>query len=103
MGCPALLLIRSAGKESVLERKGTSMKMLRRYEISTAIALILILGGAMAAAAQFKNSTPIPPSVPAPDKIETPFGTVHLDDGFPNKESADKIYNMLDLQRAVRG
>ncbi len=57
----------------------------------------------MTAAAQFKNSTPIPPSVPAPDKVETPFGTVHLDDGFPDKDSADKIYNMLDFQRAVQG
>ncbi len=57
----------------------------------------------MPASAQFKNSTPMPSSVPAPDKVETPFGTVHLDDGFPNKESADKIYNMLDFQRAVQG
>jgi len=53
--------------------------------------------------AQYKNSTPIPPSIPAPDKVETPFGTVHMNDGFPDKESADKLYNMLDFQRAVQG
>jgi hypothetical protein len=79
------------------------MRTLRRYQISAALAVILILGGVMTAAAQFKNSTPIPSTVPAPDKVETPFGTVHLDDGFPDKESADKIYNMLDFQRAVQG
>ena len=69
------------------------MRTLGRYPISTALALILIVGGVMPVSAQFKNSTPIPPSVPAPDKVETPFATVHLDDGFPDKESADKIYN----------
>jgi hypothetical protein len=74
-----------------------------RYQVTTALALILIVGGAVPIFAQFKNSTPIPPSVPAPDKVETPFGTVHLDDGFPDKESADKIYSMLDFQRAVQG
>lgn len=54
-------------------------------------------------AAQYKNSTPVPPSITAPDKVETPFGTVHMDDGVPDKESADKLYNMLDFQRAVQG
>jgi len=64
---------------------------------------MLILTGVVPTAAQYKNSTPIPPSIPAPDKVETPFGTVHLNDGFPDKESADKLYNMLDFQRAVQG
>jgi hypothetical protein len=79
------------------------MRTRQRFQISTALALILILGGVVPATAQFKNSTPIPPSIPAPDKVETPFGTVHLDNGFPDRESADKIYNMLDFQRAVQG
>ena len=51
---------------------------------------------------QYKNSTPIPPSVPAPDKIETPFGEVRLNYGFPDKESTDKLYDNLDFQRAVQ-
>ena len=79
------------------------MRTRQRSQITTALALILILVSVMPAAAQFKNSTPTPSSVPAPDKVETPFGTVHMDDGFPDKDSADKIYNMLDFQRAVQG
>ncbi len=79
------------------------MRTLDGHQITIALSLILILAGAVPAAAQFKNSTPIPPSIPAPDKVETPFGPVHLDDGFPDKASADKIYNMLDFQRAVQG
>jgi hypothetical protein len=34
--------------------------------------------------------------------VETPFGTMHLDDGFPDKRSADKLYDMPDFQRAVQ-
>ncbi len=79
------------------------MRTPHRFQISTALGLVLILAGVVPATAQYKNSTPIPPSIPAPDKVETPFGTVHLDDGFPDKESADKIYDMLDYQRAVQG
>lgn len=77
------------------------MKTRHHFRISTAIALILT--AVVPATAQYKNSTPIPPSIIAPDKVETPFGTVHMDDGFPDRESADKLYNMLDFQRAVQG
>ncbi|HEX8711755.1 MAG TPA: DUF1254 domain-containing protein [Terracidiphilus sp.] len=67
------------------------------------LVFIAPLFAVVPAFAQYKNSTPIPPSVIAPDKVETPFGTVHLEDGFPDKDSADKLYNMLDFQRAVQG
>ena len=79
------------------------MRTGHRLQAGSALGLIMILTTVVPATAQFKNSTPIPPSIPAPDKVETPFGTVHLDDGFPDKESADKIYDMLDYQRAVQG
>ena len=79
------------------------MKTRRRFEISAVLALLFILTAVMPATAQYKNSTAIPPSIPAPDKVETPFGTVHMNDGFPDKESADKLYDMLDFQRAVQG
>jgi hypothetical protein len=79
------------------------MKTSHQFRIITTLALMLILTAVVPAAAQYKNSAPIPPSIPAPDKVETPLGTVHMDDGFPDKESADKLYNMLDFQRAVQG
>jgi hypothetical protein len=49
-----------------------------------------------------KFSTPIPPGVASPDKIETRFGTLNFFDGFPDKESAEKLYDNLDFQRAVQ-
>ena len=53
-------------------------------------------------AQQYKMSTRIPPSVPIPDNLDTPFGTLHFVDGFPNEESTKKIYDNLDFQRAVQ-
>ena len=67
------------------------------------ISAFLVLTANTPAEAQYKNSTATPPSIAASDKVETPFGTVHLDDGFPDKDSADKLYDMLDFQRAVQG
>ncbi len=40
---------------------------------------------------------------PAPDKIETSFGTLEFEGGaFPTKASVQKIYDELDLQRATQ-
>jgi hypothetical protein len=47
-------------------------------------------------------TTPVPPSIPIPDKVETRFGTLNFVDGFPDQASVDKIYDNLDFQRAVQ-
>lgn len=40
---------------------------------------------------------------PAPDKMTTGFGTLEFEGGaFPTAESAQKIYDELDLQRATQ-
>ncbi len=54
------------------------------------------------AAPEYKYSTPMPPGVASPDKVETRFGTLNFFDGFPDKESAEKLYDNLDFQRAVQ-
>ena len=51
---------------------------------------------------QLKYSTPMPPGVASPDKVETLFGTLNFFDGFPDKASAEKLYDNLDFQRAVQ-
>jgi hypothetical protein len=51
---------------------------------------------------QYKYSTPMPPGVAAPEKMETPFGTLKFFDGVPDKASTEKIYDNLDFQRAVQ-
>jgi hypothetical protein len=54
------------------------------------------------AAPEFKYSTPLPPGVVSPDKVETRFGTLNFFDGVPDQASTDKIYDNLDFQRAVQ-
>ena len=40
---------------------------------------------------------------PAPDKIETDFGTLKFDlEAFPTEETTKKIYDEMDLQRATQ-
>jgi hypothetical protein len=51
---------------------------------------------------EYKYSTPMPPGVASPDKIETRLGTLTFFDGFPDKATTEKLYDNLDFQRAVQ-
>lgn len=51
---------------------------------------------------QYKYSTPLPPGVASPNKLDTPFGELHFLQGFPDKASVEKLYDNLDFQRAVQ-
>jgi hypothetical protein len=51
---------------------------------------------------QFKYSTPLPPGIAAPARVETRFGTLKFDGGVPDQASTDNIYDNLDFQRAVQ-
>jgi hypothetical protein len=51
---------------------------------------------------RYKYSTPMPPGVAAPEKMETAFGTLKFFDGVPDEVSTEKIYDYLDFQRAVQ-
>ncbi len=50
----------------------------------------------------YKYSTPMPPGIAAPDSIETRLGTLRFFDGFPDKATAQKLYDNLDFERAVQ-
>jgi len=54
------------------------------------------------AAPELKYSTPMPPGVASPDRIESRLGTLNLFDGFPDKATAEKLFDNLDFQRAVQ-
>ena len=54
------------------------------------------------AAPKMKMTTDIPPSIEIPDKVETRIGTLNFVDGFPDKETTQKVYDNLDFQRAVQ-
>jgi hypothetical protein len=51
---------------------------------------------------QYKYSTPMPPDVAIPDKVETRLGTLSFDSGIPDQATTDKLYDNLDFQHAVQ-
>ena len=48
-----------------------------------------------------KMTTEIPEAITIADKVKTRIGTLTFDDGYPTEETAQKIYDQLDFQRAV--
>ena len=86
---------------SLLKIGGLNMKngTIRTALTHTSFALCLC------AAASAQN-TPgyndfIPPQIMTPDTVETPIGTLKFFDGFPNKETTQKLYDNLDFMRGT--
>lgn len=46
-------------------------------------------------------NTTIPSEVMTPDRVETRLGTLEFFDGFPSKETAQKVFDNLDFMRGV--
>jgi hypothetical protein len=46
-------------------------------------------------------TTPIPPQITTPDRVETRLGTLRFFDGVPDAASVDLLYDNLDFQRGV--
>ena len=72
--------------------------------LKTALAGLLATGLASqtwAAPPKMKYTTEIPANVITPDKMETSIGTLEFNDGFPTDETAQKVWDNLDLIRAV--
>lgn len=84
--------------------------MTRRNRLPSMIALAaLFAAGSTAVNGQtspgsqmFKFETPIPPGIAAPDQVETRLGTLRFFGGFPDKATAEKVYDNLDFQRGVQ-
>ena len=51
---------------------------------------------------KMKMTTEIPDGLETPDKIQTTIGTLTSFDGVPDKETTQKVYDNLDLQRATQ-
>ena len=45
--------------------------------------------------------TPIPQSITTPAAVDTSIGTLQFPNGVPTSETAQKVYDELDLQRGV--
>ena len=68
----------------------------------TGLLATLLATSALAQPPKMKMTTEIPPGIATPDKLETRIGTLNLFDGVPDKETAQKVYDNLDFQRAVQ-
>ena len=68
----------------------------------TGLLATLLATSALAQPPKMKMTTEIPLGISTPDKLETRIGTLNLFDGVPNKETARKVYDNLDFQRAVQ-
>lgn len=51
---------------------------------------------------KYKMTTNIPEGISIPNKVETNIGDFNFMDGVPDKDSANKLYDNLDFQRAVQ-
>lgn len=69
--------------------------------VAAIVVVTAPLSAIWAAPPKMKMSTKVPPGISAPDKIDTRFGKLEFDDGFPTEKTAAKIYDQLDFQRAV--
>ncbi len=86
------------------------MRTFSQRIMCTAVSAIIACVGAAsaqpltgaAAMPQYKYSTPQPPGVASPETVQTAFGTLYFSDGVPDQASTNKIYDNLDLQRAVQ-
>ncbi len=58
-------------------------------------------GPLQAESAQASPYAPIPPSITTPDSVETSLGTLNYRDGIPSVDTAQKVYDQLDLQRGI--
>ena len=70
--------------------------------ILASLAIIGISLSTAMAQSQYQYSTPLPPGIASPDKVETRLGTLRFFDGFPDKATVEKLYDNLDFQRAVQ-
>ena len=50
---------------------------------------------------KMKMTTPIPPEITTPDKVETRIGTLNFKNGMPDQATMDKLWDNLDFSRAV--
>lgn len=78
------------------------MKPTRLPALVLAIGCVAAATGGLAQTTPHRMTTPIPPGIAMPDEVQTRLGTLKFFDGFPDRQTADKIYDNLDFQRAVQ-
>ena len=78
---------------------------MRIGRIAPVMVGMMAVGIATAVAAKpphMKMSTKMPKGIAIPDELDTPIGELRFFDGVPDEKTAQKVYDNLDLQRAVQ-
>jgi len=78
------------------------MRIFMRFWAFGMFMVLAAIAASSSYAQQYKMTTPIAPGVAVPDKIESSIGTLKLSDGYPDSETANKIYDNLDHSRALQ-
>ena len=66
-----------------------------------ALVVLAASGVARAEPPKMKMTTPIPPGIETPTRLETHLGTLTSFDGVPDQATAQKVCDDLDLRRAT--
>jgi hypothetical protein len=74
-----------------------------KYPLAVVASFFLLSSSVYAAAPQaMKMTTPIAPGITVPDNVETSIGNLHLNYGYPDDKTTQKIYDNLDASRALQ-
>jgi len=83
----------------------TAMKRACKASALALLGVALLLNGCATTAPSvkaYKMTTPVPPEIAIPDKVNTGLGTLTFSDGVPDEATTRKLYDNLDKQRAVQ-
>ncbi len=85
-----------AESEELMDIKAIHCKSIAAA-FAAALVTVLVSVGQTASA----QEPEIPAAISTPDQLKSPMGTLEFTDGVPSVETADKVYEMLDLVRGV--
>ena len=78
--------------------------MKTKHLVTLALTLLVvsfIAVNVFAVPRKYKMTSQVPENVLIPDQVETRLGTLKFFDGVPTEETAAKVWDQLDFQRAV--
>ena len=78
-----------------------SSNSLVKVVVAVCVGSLALAASVALAAERMKMTTQIPEAITIPDQLDTSIGKLTFDDGYPTEETARKIYDQLDFQRAV--
>ena len=78
------------------------MKTRNQLSICAALAALITVAASCSSlqqtrVAQYKMTTPMPPGIASPDKVESRLGTLKFFDGFPDNATVEKLYDNFDF------